>query len=95
MNINKIQDYTKGIEGGNTCRFEALGEEGRIHIEGSGDIVVEVSVDGVNYTSVDHDISFSDGVAIAPVAFYIGDQVRISATTLTKVTVNYNKIKSY
>ena len=95
MNINKTQDYTKGIMGGNTCRFEALGQEGRIHLEGSGDIVMEVGVDGVHYQTVEHNISFSDGVAIAPVAFYIGDYVRVSATTLTKVIVNYNDIKTY
>lgn len=95
MNSNKIIDYTKGIEGGKTCRFEAIGSDGRIHIEGTGPIVVEVSVDGAKYALVEHDVSFVNGVAIAPVSFCIGDQVRISATTLTKVTVNYNKIKSY
>ena len=95
MNINKTEDYTKKIEGGNSVRFEASGKEGRIHLEGTGPIVVEVSVDGVTYTPVDHNIEFSNGVAIAPIAFYIGDKVRISATTLTKVIVNYNDPKTY
>lgn len=95
MNINKTEDYTKKIEGGNSVRFEASGKEGRIHLEGTGPIVVEVSVDAVTYKSVDHNIEFSNGVAIAPFAFYIGDKVRLSATTLTKVIVNYNDPKSY
>ncbi len=95
MNINKTEDYTKKIVGGNSVRFEALGKEGRIHLEGTGPIVVEVSVDGVNYVTVEHEIEFSDGVAIAPFAFYLGDRVRLSATTLTKVIVNYNDPKSY
>ena len=89
MNINKTEDYTKKIVGGNSVRFEALGKEGRIHLEGTGPIVVEVSVDGVNYVTVDHEIEFSDGV------FYLGDRVRLSATTLTKVIVNYNDTKYY
>lgn len=95
MNINKTKDYTSEITGGNTCRFEALGQEGRIHLEGTGSIVVEVSVDGVNYKTVEHEITFTNGKAIAPCAFYIGDFVRVSATTLTKVIVNYNDVKTY
>lgn len=95
MNINKNEDYTKKIVGGNSVRFEALGKEGRIHLEGSGPIVVEVSVDGVSYKTVDHNIAFSNGVAIAPIAFYIGDKVRVSASTLTKVLINYNDPKTY
>lgn len=95
MNINKTEDYSKRIEDGNTVRFEASGKEGRIHLEGSGPIVMEVSVDGVNYDTVEHEVGFNDGVAIAPFDFYIGDKVRLSATTLTKVIVNYNDIKSY
>jgi hypothetical protein len=94
MNTNKISDYSKQIEGGNSVRFEAGGNSGRIHIEGSGPIVMEVSVDGVTYKEVDHDIEFENGVAIAPFQFYIGDKVRLSATTLTKVTINYNDLKT-
>lgn len=93
MNTNKTQDYSGQIKD-NAVRFEALGKEGRIHIEGSGPIVMEVSVDGVNYATVDHNIAFSSGVAVAPFQFYIGDKVRISATTLTKVIVNYNDLKT-
>ena len=93
MNTNKTQDYS-GLIVNNAVKFEALGKEGRIHIEGSGPIVMEVSVDGVNYATVDHDITFSSGVAVAPFQFYIGDKVRISATTLTKVTINYNDLKT-
>ena len=48
MNTNKISDYSKQIEG-NSVRFEAGGNSGRIHIEGTGPIVMEVSVDGVTY----------------------------------------------
>jgi len=94
MNTNKKEDYSMKIEGGNSVRFEALGGEGRIHLEGSGPIKVEVSVDGVNYQEVEHDIEFSEGVAITPISFYIGDLVRISATTLTKVQINYNDLKT-
>ena len=95
MNTNRVEHYTDKIEGGNTVRFEAIGRDGRIHIEGSGDIVMEVSVDGVNYTTVEHSVTFSEGVAEAPVQFYIGDHVRLSATTLTKVDLNYNNVKTY
>ena len=94
MNTNKKEDYSMKIEGGNSVRFEALGGEGRIHLEGSGPIKVEVSVAGVNYKEVEHDIEFSEGVAITPISFYIGDLVRISATTLTKVQINYNDLKT-
>lgn len=93
MNTNKISDYSKQIEG-NSVRFEALGKEGRVHLEGSGPIVMEVSVDGVNYDTVEHEVEFSNGVAIAPFDFYLGDHVRISATTLTMVKVNYNDLKT-
>lgn len=93
MSTNKVQNYSGLIEG-NAVRFEAIGSTGRIHLEGSGPITVEVSVDGVNYTTVEHDVQFSDGAAIAPFAFYIGDKVRISATTLTKATANYNNLKN-
>ena len=93
MNTNKISDYSKQIEG-NSVRFEAGGNSGRIHIEGTGPIVMEVSVDGVTYKEVEHDIEFENGVAIAPFQFYIGDKVRLSATTLTKVTINYNDLKT-
>ena len=95
MNTNRVEHYTDKIEGGNTVRFEAIGRDGRIHIEGTGDIVMEVSVDGVNYTAVEHNVTFSEGVAEAPVQFYIGDLVRLSATTLTKVDLNYNNVKNY
>lgn len=94
MNTNRINDYSKQIEGGNSVRFEALGNKGRIHLEGSGPIVMEVSVDGVSYKTVDHSVEFDNGVAIAPVDFYLGDKVRLSATTLTKVIVNYNDLKT-
>ena len=94
MSTNKLENYTERIEGGNTVRFDALGKEGRIHLEGSGPINVEVGVDGVNYKEVEHGIEFDNGVAIAPISFYIGDKVRISATTLTKVSINYNDLKT-
>ena len=94
MNTNRIENYTNQIEGGNSVRFDAAGREGRIHLEGTGPIKVEVSVDGVTYTEVQHDVEFQNGVAIAPVSFYLGDKVRISATTLTKVTMNYNDLKT-
>ena len=94
MNTSKLENYTGRIEDGNTVRFDALGKEGRIHLEGSGPITVEVGVDGVNYKEVEHSIEFDNGVAIAPISFYLGDKVRISATTLTKVQLNYNDLKT-
>ena len=94
MNTNQLEDYTKRIEGGSSVRFDALGKEGRIHLEGTGSIKVEVGVDGVTYQEVEHSIEFDNGVAITPISFYLGDKVRISATTLTKVLMNYNDIKT-
>ena len=88
---NYMKNYTGQIEDGDTLRFEAVGSDGRMHIEGTGDITMEVSVDGVNYATVEHDVEFESGVAIAPFHFVIGDHVRLSATTLTKVIVNYNQ----
>lgn len=89
---NHFEDYSEQITGGSSVRFEALGREGRIHLEGTGDITLEVSVDGVNYATVEHDVTFNDnGVAIEPIQMYIGDVVRLTATTLTKVIINYNK----
>lgn len=97
LNIKEMKstNLTKNlhIEGGNTVRFEALSEEGRIQLEGSGPIVVEVSVDGFNYKEVQHDSEFEDGICIAPCKFYIGDRVRISATSLTKAMINFNNVK--
>lgn len=91
---NLVKNYTEQIEGGDTLRFEALGSEGRLHIEGTGDITLEVSVDGVTYISIEHDVTFVNGKAIAPIQLFIGDQVRLSATTLTKVILNYNKLRN-
>lgn len=95
MNTNELKDYSSQIEGGNSVRFEAIGRDGRMHLEGTGDILFEVSVDGVNYEAVEHSVEFENGVAEAPIAMYIGDHVRISATTLTVVKINYNNIKIY
>lgn len=94
MNTNKIEDYSSRISD-NSVRFDAIGKNGRIHLEGSGPILMEVSVDGEYYETVEHDVQFVNGVAEAPVAFYIGDKVRLSATTLTAVKINYNDVKTY
>lgn len=93
MNTNKIVNYSDRIVD-NVLQFEAEGLEGRIHIEGTGPILLEVSVDRENYVTVEHEIEFENGIAIAPISLFIGDQVRLSATTLTKVVLNYNKIKT-
>jgi hypothetical protein len=95
MNDNFVKNYTSEIEGGNTIRFEALSSTGRIMLEGTGTIVVEVSVDATNYTTVTHEVSFTEGKAIAPFRVFIGDHVRISATTLTSVIINYNTTKDH
>lgn len=87
--VNIVTDYTDLIDG-NTITFESLGEEGRIHLEGSGDITMEVSVDGVNFVTYEHDAAFDNGVAVIPVTLFVGDWVRITADTLTCVIVNYN-----
>lgn len=80
------------VEGGNTVRFECLSEKGRIQLEGNGPITVEVGVDGIHYKTVEHDVEFEDGICIAPLKFYIGDRVRISATSITKATINFNNV---
>lgn len=89
---NFFKDYTSMIDSGDTLRFQALGSQGRIHIEGSGNISMQVSVDGVHYAPVEHSVAFDGGIAIAPFQFFIGDYVRLSATSLSKVIINYNKI---
>lgn len=81
---------TLAIEGGDTVRFSALSENARIDLQGTGDIVMEVSVDGVNYAEVTHSEVFVDGRCIAPIKMYIGDFIRISATTLTQAIINFN-----
>ena len=90
MSTNLTRQYE--VEGGNTVRFNALSQQGRIQLEGSGDISVEVSVDGETYVSVEHSVTFESGVAVVPVQFIIGDYVRISATSLTKCVVNWNNV---
>lgn len=90
MSTNFKKEYE--VEGGTTVRFNALSQQGRMHLEGSGPIVVEVSVDGETYIAVEHSAAFANGVAIVPFQFIIGDYVRISATSLTKAVVNYNNV---
>ena len=65
MNTNKIENYSGKIEGGNSVRFEAQGNTGRVHLEGTGPIVMEVSVDGVSYKTVDHSVEFDNGVVLS------------------------------
>jgi len=90
MSTNLPKTYE--VEGGNTARFSALSQQGRMQLEGTGDIVVEVSVDGENYAAVEHSVAFENGMAIVPCSFVIGDYVRVSATTLTVVKVNWNNV---
>ena len=92
MATNYPQTYP--IVGGNTVIFSALGELGRIHLEGTGSITMDVSVDGVAWKGVSHSVAFENGKAIVPCQFVIGDKVRISATTLTKCIVNYSKVNA-
>ena len=75
----------------NRARFEALGKEGRIHLEGSGEISMSVSLNGQDYTPVDHEVQFVEGIAIAPFKFIPGDLAQIEAETLTKVQINYSE----
>lgn len=92
MKTNYPKEYT--VEDGNTVRFQALGQQGRIHLEGSGDIKLEVSVTGEenSYVEVEHDIAFENGLAVVPFDFIIGDYIQITATSLTKVIANYNNV---
>ena len=78
----------------NSVVFNALGERGRIHLEGSGDITVEVSENGQNYTEVEHDAAFNNGVAISAITMVIGDYIRISATTLTAAEINFSVVNA-
>ena len=89
-NESIARDYTHLIRGGNTVCFEALGETGRMQLEGSGDITMEVSVDGINFTALEHGFAFDNGVAIMPFKLTIGDLVRISSNTLDSIIVNFN-----
>lgn len=88
---NKVEKLN--IENGNTIRFEARSANARIHLEGSGNIVAEVSVDGKHYAQIPHEVAFNDGVCIFPFACYIGDKIRISATSITAAMINYNNVK--
>lgn len=81
------------IEDGNTVRFEAMAENGRIHLEGTGPIVVEVSLNGVDYNRVEHAKTFTNGKMESPFRFYVGDHVRISATTITDAQINYSRVE--
>ncbi len=92
MATNFPQTYS--IVGGNTVTFNALSELGRIHLEGTGSITLEVSVDGVTFKGVSHSVAFENGKAIVPVQFIIGDVVKITATTLTKCVVNWNHVNA-
>ena len=87
--VNIVTDYTDLVDG-NTVTFESLGEEGRIHLEGSGEITIEIGVDGENFVTHEHNAAFDNGVAVIPVTLFVGDWVRITADTLTSVIVNYN-----
>lgn len=91
MSTNLIKNYD--IEDGNSVRITALSEKGRIHLEGEGDIVFETAVDDV-YQEQEHEVSFDEsGVAVKPISACIGDKIRISATTLTKATVNWSRVE--
>ena len=85
---------TYQVEGGDTIRFDALSQEGRMHLEGTGDIHVQVSVTGEEgtFTEIEHDLAFENGKLTAPFRFIIGDHVIITATTLTKAEFNYNNV---
>ena len=78
----------------NKVRFEAQSNSGRIHLEGTGSIVCEVSTDGVHYRNIEHEEEFdANGICEAPFKFYIGDHVRFSATTLTKAWINNENVE--
>ena len=79
------------IEGGNMVRFEAKSEGARITMKGTGTIHAYVGTDGVNYKEVDHNESFNqDGVAVFPIACFIGDCIKFTATTITSVEINWS-----
>lgn len=92
MATNFKQTYA--ITGGNTVVFNALSNEGRIHLEGTGSITLDVSVDGTTFKNVSHSVAFENGKAIVPCQFIIGDVVKISATTLTLCVVNWNHVNA-
>lgn len=92
MSTNKRERLK--IENGNSIRFVAKAEAARLSITGSGTIVAEVSNDGVHYKAVDHNEQFKDGIAIFPIAMFIGDYIRISATTMTSAEINYSMVEA-
>lgn len=74
----------------NAAFFVAESEQGRIQIEGSGDINMAVSIDGEHFIDVEHSVKFNEGVAIAPFEFCKGDVIRITADILNRILINYN-----
>lgn len=92
MSTNLVKEYQ--IEDGNTVRCNALSDHGRVSLAGEGPIVLEVAVGSDPYHEMEHDVEFNEnGLAQAPISVCIGDKIRISATTLTKVTINWNKVE--
>ena len=87
---NTLENYTHMIEGGNTIRIMAPAESGRVHLEGTGTIRAFVSTNGKDYKEITHPEAFSSGVCEAPIDAYVGDYIKFTATTLTKVEVNWN-----
>lgn len=87
-------NYTESLNvRNNQVVFNARGEKARIQLEGSGDITIEVAVDGATYKEIEHEAEFTDGVAVYPIDFVIGDYVRISAPLLTAAIINYSIVK--
>lgn len=85
---NEFDDYTTKIEDGNSIKLTMRSTSAMIHLEGSGDIVFETGVDGETYTVVEHKVVFDNGVAIAPIKCHVGDFVKITCGSLTKVLLN-------
>lgn len=92
MSTNLFKEYPVAD---NTASFPALSEKGRVQIQGTGDITLEISVDGETYQPIEHDVQFDENwVAIAPINACIGDKIRISTSdTLEAVKVNWSRVE--
>lgn len=91
--MDKLKDLRTEVlepEGGNMVRFQARRSKARIHLEGTGTIQFEVSVNGIDFDLLEKTKSFSSGKAIVPLTgMNDGDWIRITATTITSAIINW------
>lgn len=77
------------IINGNTVMIEVPAEKGRVHLEGSGDIHAYVSTDASTYQEVQHAEAFVNGKCEFPIAAFVGDHIKLTATSITLCNINW------